>query len=156
MLASVLECSCSPWSCLLHFCALFASEVTLVHAVLLHASCIALMQAVLYVGQLSMKRSSSWCRLELGFITSAYDMCCTYSLHQMGSLTWHPACVTQQQELSSMVLKVLKTQINAVTHDKSLNHKVVLTAALFFMAMNPASTVAKSPNQQARMLCHGE
>ena len=55
-----------------------------------------------------------------------------------------------------MVLKVLKTQINAVTDDKSLNHKVVLTAALFFMAMNPASTVAKSPNQQARMLCHGE
>jgi len=61
----------------------------------------------------------------------------------------------QQQELSSMVLKVLKPQINAITDDKSLNHKVVLTAALF-MAMNPASTVAKTPNQQASMLCHGE
>ena len=60
----------------------------------------------------------------------------------------------QQQELSSLILKVLKTQIRAFTDDESLNRKVVLTAALFFMAMNPASTVAKNPNQQASLLCH--
>jgi len=60
----------------------------------------------------------------------------------------------QQQELSSMILKVLKTQINAITDDENLNHKVVLTAALFFMAMNPASTLARGPNQQASMPCH--
>lgn len=60
----------------------------------------------------------------------------------------------QQQELSSLILKVLKTQISAITDDESLNYKVVLTAALSFMAMNPASIVAKNPNQQANLLFH--
>ncbi len=73
----------------------------------------------------------------------------------MGSLTWHLPYVMQQQELSSMVLKVLKTQIKAITDDENLNHKVVLTAALFFMAMNPTSAIAKKSNQQASMFCHG-
>lgn len=53
-----------------------------------------------------------------------------------------------------MILKVLKTQISAITDDESLNYKVVLTAALSFMAMNPASIVAKNPNQQANLLFH--
>ena len=151
----------APTACLLYFVHCLQVRLQLFLLCGMYSSCIGWMQAVLYGCKLYcmdaswQSSSSSWCRLELRFITSASDMCCTYSLHQMGSLTWHLPYVMQQQELSSMVLKVLKIQINAITDEENLNHKVVLTAALFFMAMNPASTVAKSSNQQASMLCHG-